>query len=102
MQEAVDRIGEMLNNCYRRWYSALQKMEIWGEHIDKQVLAFIDACRNVALGNLHWRWAETNSSQIWKIQSEIADRVTNSFKTGRYLGAEGDQVHETRMLHLPN
>lgn len=55
MQEAVDRIGEMLNNCYRRWYSALQKMEIWGEHIDKQVLAFIDACRNVALGNLHWR-----------------------------------------------
>ncbi|KGO75960.1 Terpenoid synthase [Penicillium italicum] len=55
MQEAVDEIGEMLNNCYRRWYSALQKMDIWGEHIDKQLLAFIDACRNVALGNLHWR-----------------------------------------------
>ncbi|KAJ6002360.1 Presilphiperfolan-8-beta-ol synthase [Penicillium sp. IBT 35674x] len=55
IQQAVDRIGEMLNNCYSRWYSALQKMEIWGEHIDKQVLGFIDACRNVALGNLHWR-----------------------------------------------
>jgi len=37
-----------------------------------------------------------------KFQSEIADRVTSSFKTGRYLGAEGDQVHETRMLPLPN
>lgn len=42
------------------------------------------------------------SLEYGKVQSEIADRVTNSFKTGRYLGAEGDQVHETRMLHLPN
>ncbi|KAF3391251.1 Presilphiperfolan-8-beta-ol synthase [Penicillium rolfsii] len=78
IQQAVDRIGGMLDDCYKRWYTALGNLDIWGEKIDKQVLSFADACRNVALGNLHW-----------------------SFKTGRYLGPEGDQVHETRLLHLP-
>ncbi|KAI9369035.1 isoprenoid synthase domain-containing protein [Aspergillus egyptiacus] len=78
IQQAVDRIGEMLEDCYKRWYTALGNLDIWGEKVDKQVLSFADACRNVALGNLHW-----------------------SFKTGRYLGPEGDQVHETRLLRLP-
>ncbi|KAI9035559.1 terpene synthase family protein [Aspergillus affinis] len=77
MQEAVDKISEMLNNCYRRWYSALANMPIWGEDVDRQVLKFVDACRNVALGNLYW-----------------------SFKTGRYLGPEGESVRETRMINM--
>ncbi|KAK4032622.1 isoprenoid synthase domain-containing protein [Parachaetomium inaequale] len=77
-QEAVDKIGEMIEDCYRRWYSALAAMPVWGEKIDREALRFVDACRNVALGNLYW-----------------------SFKTGRYLGPEGVSVLETRMLHLP-
>lgn len=54
-QQAVDRIGTMLNDCYKRWYSALANMPVWGEGIDRQVLRYVDACRDAALGNLHWR-----------------------------------------------
>ncbi|KAL8820953.1 MAG: hypothetical protein Q9191_007410 [Dirinaria sp. TL-2023a] len=78
VQDAVDKIGEMINHCYKRWYRALADMPIWGEGIDREVLRFVEGCRNLALGNLYW-----------------------SFKTGRYLGAEGMSVYETRALHLP-
>ncbi|KAF9885940.1 hypothetical protein FE257_012230 [Aspergillus nanangensis] len=78
LQEAMDEVGAITNNCYKRWYTALANMDIWGEYIDRQVLAFLDICRDVALGNLHW-----------------------SFKTSRYLGIEGDKLHDTRVLTLP-
>lgn len=55
-QEAVDYVGEMLNDCYRTWYEALNNLPFWGEKIDRDVLKFIDGCRNLALGNLHWRY----------------------------------------------
>jgi len=54
-QQAVDQIGAMIDECYKRWYTALANMPIWGENVDRQVLKFVDACRNVALGNLYWR-----------------------------------------------
>ncbi|KAK7956148.1 uncharacterized protein PG986_005370 [Apiospora aurea] len=76
-QQAVDRIGDMINDCYVRWYSALAALPPYGEDIDREVLKFIETCRCVALGNLHW-----------------------SFKTGRYLGPEGHEVHETRTMYL--
>ncbi|KAI3393167.1 hypothetical protein diail_4655 [Diaporthe ilicicola] len=78
MQEAVDRIGEMINDCYRRWYKALLELPIFGEEVDREALRFMDACRNVALGSLHW-----------------------SFQTGRYWGDEGDVLRKTRIMHLP-
>jgi hypothetical protein len=55
VQEALDKIDVMLNNCYRRWYRALADMPIWGEETDRQVLRYVDICRDVALGCLHWR-----------------------------------------------
>lgn len=55
-QEAVDHIGEMLYECYRRWYEALRSLPFWGEKIDRDVVKFINGCRNIALGNLHWRY----------------------------------------------
>ena len=51
----MDQIGEMISDRYKRWYSALANMPIWGEGIDREVLRFVDGCRNVALGNLYWR-----------------------------------------------
>ncbi|KAI1419590.1 Presilphiperfolan-8-beta-ol synthase [Xylaria sp. FL1777] len=78
IQEAVDTIGALIDNCYKRWYTALAEMPSYGEQIDSQVLDFVEVCRFVALGNLHW-----------------------SFKTGRYLGPEGHEVHATRIMHLP-
>ncbi|KAI0169616.1 Presilphiperfolan-8-beta-ol synthase [Hypoxylon sp. FL1284] len=77
LQQAVDEIGAMIDNCYRRWYIALAELEPYGESIDGEVLKFVEVCRFVALGNLHW-----------------------SFKTGRYLGPEGHEVHETRIMYL--
>ncbi|KAK8052035.1 Presilphiperfolan-8-beta-ol synthase [Apiospora rasikravindrae] len=76
-QQAVDKIGDMINGCYVRWYSALAALPPYGEDIDREVLKFVEICRCVALGNLHW-----------------------SFKTGRYLGPEGHEVHETRTMYL--
>ncbi len=55
MQSAVNRIGTMIHDCYKRWYTALANMPVLGEEVDRQVLKFADACRNVALGNLYWR-----------------------------------------------
>lgn len=55
IQESVDKIGAMIDNCYKRWYTALAELPSYGEEIDREVLAFVDACRYCALGNLHWR-----------------------------------------------
>ncbi|KAI0111201.1 Presilphiperfolan-8-beta-ol synthase [Nemania sp. FL0031] len=77
-QEAVDKIGDMLNERYRRWYRALADLPIYGEQIDREVLKYIDVCRNIALGNLYW-----------------------SYQSSRYLKDEGLKVRETRVLNLP-
>ncbi|KAL9599822.1 MAG: hypothetical protein Q9219_003608 [cf. Caloplaca sp. 3 TL-2023] len=55
VQDAMDKIGEMIHDCYRRWYRSLADLPNWGEKIDREVLRFVDGCRNVALGNLYWR-----------------------------------------------
>jgi hypothetical protein len=60
LQSAIDSISDLLNDCYKRWYSALANMPIWGEETDRQVLKFVDCCRNVALGNLYWRYVTSN------------------------------------------
>jgi hypothetical protein len=54
-QDAMDKIGAMMVDCYKRWYAALAELPVWGEHIDREVLRFVDCCRNMALGNLYWR-----------------------------------------------
>ncbi|GAW16728.1 hypothetical protein ANO14919_061650 [Xylariales sp. No.14919] len=79
VQQSVDKIGAMIDGCYKRWYTALAEIPSYGEEIDCQVLLFVDLCRVHALGNLHW-----------------------SFMTGRYLGPEGHDVHKTRIMYLPS
>ncbi|OHE93161.1 hypothetical protein CORC01_11573 [Colletotrichum orchidophilum] len=76
-QEAIDEIGDMIDECYRDWYLALAKMPVCGENIDREVIRYLQGCRNVALGNLHW-----------------------SYESGRYLGDEGSSVRRTRVLRL--
>ncbi|KAI0850474.1 terpenoid synthase [Daldinia vernicosa] len=79
VQQSIDKIGAMIDDCYKRWYTALAELPSYGEKVDREVLLFIEICRNVALGNLYW-----------------------SFKTARYLDSEeGQNVHETRILYLP-
>lgn len=55
IQQAVDKIGEMINECYRRWYLALAELPSYGEKVDREVMRFVEVCRAVAQGNLYWR-----------------------------------------------
>ena len=90
-QQAVNRISGMIDECYKRCYSALANMPVMGLEVDRELLKFVEACRNVALENLYWRWAD--DTRIQDLSEELTK--VNSFKTGRYLGAKGDQVrHE--------
>ncbi|KPA42163.1 terpene synthase metal protein [Fusarium langsethiae] len=77
-QQAVDQVGTILYDCYHRWHAALGDLPFRGECIDRDVFKFIDGCRNIALGNLHW-----------------------SFKTFRYFGIDGPEVKRVRMFKLP-
>ncbi|KFG84812.1 terpene synthase metal binding domain protein [Metarhizium anisopliae] len=78
IQKAMDRAGELQNECYRRWYIALANMPVWGERVDREVLKYIQACHSFPLGDLLW-----------------------SFQTARHLGpTEGYRLHETRLLDL--
>ena len=60
VQQAMNEVGAMLDGCYRRWYIALAELPVWGEKIDREVLRFVTVCRDVALGNLYWRYVRSN------------------------------------------
>lgn len=50
------------------------------------------------------RWEICIGGELTTQGSKIlvsADESVSSFKTDRYLGVEGDQVRETRMMSLP-
>lgn len=55
IQQAVNEIGTMIRNCYKQWYINLAELPCYGEKIDSQVLMFVETCRRIPLGNLHWR-----------------------------------------------
>lgn len=77
-QEAMDKAGQLQNDCYYRWYTALSRLPVWGQTVDREVLRYIEACHSFPLGDLLW-----------------------SFQTGRYLGpTEGHKLRETRLLDL--
>lgn len=54
-QQAVDAVEEMFNGLYKGWYLALSKLPSWGEQIDREMLKYIDGCRDLAIGNIYWR-----------------------------------------------
>jgi len=62
MQEALDILGDILDECNRRWYRALAALPIYGEEIDREVARFVRVCRDVALGNLDWRFVSLSLS----------------------------------------
>jgi len=63
-------LGEMLDECSRRWYRALAELPIYGEETDREVLRFVKVCRDVALGNLYWRFVPLANS----LSSKLRDR----------------------------
>ncbi|KAI0536211.1 isoprenoid synthase domain-containing protein [Xylaria digitata] len=77
-QEAMDRTGEVMEQCQKDWHNAVANLPSWGEETDKEVQRYLGACRDVARANLWW-----------------------SFKSGRYLNAEeAVQARTARILTL--
>lgn len=55
VQKAMDKIGDMIDDCYRQWYLALADLPSYGEEVDREVMKFVEVCRAMAHGNLYWR-----------------------------------------------
>lgn len=78
-QEAMDKTGELMENCQRDWDDAIDNLPSWGKEEDVEVRRYVDACGHVARANMLW-----------------------SFKSGRYLNEDqGKKVRDTRILDLP-
>ncbi|EYB25222.1 hypothetical protein SNK03_004408 [Fusarium graminearum] len=79
-QQAINEVGVMIDNCYRRYYRALSKLPCFGEEADRALLGFLEVEKNHALGSLLW-----------------------SYKTGRYFKSkeDGARVRKTRELLIP-
>ncbi|KAI0554872.1 isoprenoid synthase domain-containing protein [Xylaria curta] len=68
--EAMDKTGEMMNDCHKDWDNAVSNLPSWSEETDKEVQRYLYVARDVARANLWW-----------------------SFRSGRYLNAaEAAQV----------
>ncbi|RMJ02434.1 hypothetical protein CDV36_015302 [Fusarium kuroshium] len=80
-QQAINEVGVIINNCYRRYYRALSELPCFGEEADRALLGFLDVERNHALGSLLW-----------------------SYETGRYFKSkeDGARVRRTRELIIPS
>lgn len=55
MQEAIDKVGEMLDDCFVKWHKGKANIPSWGRTLDEHVLKLLDVYRDVALGTLYWR-----------------------------------------------
>ncbi|KAI0458269.1 isoprenoid synthase domain-containing protein [Xylaria acuta] len=64
-QEAMDKTGEIMDQCQKDWNNAVANLPSWGEETDKEVQRYLGATRDVARANLWW-----------------------SFRSGRYLNKE--------------
>ncbi|KAF4961243.1 hypothetical protein FGADI_480 [Fusarium gaditjirri] len=79
-QQAINEVGVMINDCYKRYYRALSELPCFGEEADRALLGFLEVEKNHALGSLLW-----------------------SYKTGRYFKSkeDGARVRKTRELLIP-
>ncbi|KAJ5895356.1 Terpene synthase metal binding domain protein [Penicillium taxi] len=78
-QEAYNNVDTLIRQRLQEWHLRVSEVPIYGENIDAQVHKYLTACREVAVGNLHW-----------------------SFATERYFGKEKDNVRYTRKVELIN
>ncbi|KAI0401917.1 isoprenoid synthase domain-containing protein [Xylaria palmicola] len=77
-QEAMDKTGDVMDQCQKDWDDAVANLPSWGEETDREVHRYLGACRDVARANLWW-----------------------SFKSGRYLNAEeAAQARTNKILTL--
>ena len=58
---AIDCATKMLHECYNRFYEEEQKLygEVEPESL-KDVELYVQACKELIMGNLYWRWVENS------------------------------------------
>ena len=56
VQEAIDKVGDMLDECYRSWHEAEAALPSWGEKIDAQVKKVLELYWRMPMGALNWRY----------------------------------------------
>lgn len=54
-QEAYNSVDGLIRDRLKAWHYALADIPMYGEEIDVQIQKYVTACREVAVGNLHWR-----------------------------------------------
>ncbi|KAK6503362.1 hypothetical protein TWF481_008382 [Arthrobotrys musiformis] len=56
LQEAVDKIGDMVCDRYEKWEEALRCLPKWGKGMDVRVRKLIQGYADMVWGNLYWRY----------------------------------------------
>ncbi|ETS80849.1 hypothetical protein PFICI_08378 [Pestalotiopsis fici W106-1] len=78
MQEAVDRVGEMLQGCFEKWHTSRAQIPSWDGLIDQNVHKLLNVYRDLALGSLYW-----------------------SYETGRYVIPGNEKGEKVEVLMFP-
>lgn len=55
-QEAFDTVGNLLEERYQDWQSAIEQLPSWGPEIDMNVARYIRGIQNVVQANITWRY----------------------------------------------
>ncbi|KAG4266805.1 hypothetical protein FPRO04_13100 [Fusarium proliferatum] len=76
-QEAFDTVGNLLEERYQDWRSAIEQLPSWGREIDMNVARYIQGIQNVVQANITW-----------------------SFRSGRYFGKQAPEIRRTRMIDV--
>ena len=93
-QQAYDKVSDLLNVRYRRWYIAHSEIPLMGEEIDVQVQQYLKGCQDVILGNINWRLVR------YSVNCFHCTDNSASFKSERYFGKENNIVRKTRTVKI--
>lgn len=54
-QEAFDQIAALVDARFAQWEQSMHSLPSWGQHIDGQVLQYIQGVQNIVQATLSWR-----------------------------------------------
>ncbi|RYC58180.1 hypothetical protein CHU98_g8017 [Xylaria longipes] len=75
VQQSVDKIGSMADGCYKRWYTALAELPLYGEEIDREVLAFVEmrVFMNIRGFAMSWKYVNATPHKAMALDDVIRD-----------------------------
>ncbi|KAF5606173.1 presilphiperfolan-8-beta-ol synthase [Fusarium subglutinans] len=73
-QEAFDTVGNLLEERYQDWQSAIEQLPSWGPEIDANVARYIQGIQNVVQANITWRYEIPTRPPIKCLHATASDR----------------------------